>query len=89
MNVPAELSRLGAARRRAVLAKHVFAVSSAAAFAVALVLAGASHPGHAASQSGSTSGATAHATDDDGFDFGSGAIAPSGGSAPTMQSNGS
>jgi hypothetical protein len=89
MNVPAGPSRVGAARRRAGLAKRAVAVSSAAAFAVALVLARVSHPGHAASQGGSTSGATAVATDDDGFDFGSGSIAPSGGSAPTVQSNGS
>lgn len=44
MNVPAGPSRLGAARRRAGLAKRAVAVSSAAAFAVALVLARASHP---------------------------------------------
>ena len=82
-------SRLGAARRRAGAAKQALAVASAAAFAVALVLARASHPGQAASQSGSAGGTTATRTDDGSFDLGSGSIAPSAGSAPEVQSDGS
>ena len=82
-------SRLDAARRRALATKRAVAVASAAAFAVALVLARASHPGHAASQAGSTGAATATRTDDGSFAFGSGAIAPSSGSTPEVQSSGS
>jgi hypothetical protein len=79
-------SRIERARRRATGAKRALAAAAVAAFAVAFVLARVSHPGHAKTSSAvsnSQSTATTESSDDD---SGS-AIAPSGGSTPSVQTN--
>ena len=65
-------SRLDAARDRAASVKRALAVTSAAAFCVAVVWAHSSHPGAAAVQDGGA-----------GFSFGSGSLSPSTGRPDT------
>jgi hypothetical protein len=75
-------TRLAAARRRASLAKRVLAAGSAVAFAVAFLLARASHPGQTSSPSsagtdGSQVQESESESEDDGFTFGTPSVAPS------------
>jgi hypothetical protein len=72
---------------RAAGAKRAFAAASIAGFLAVFVLARVSHPGHAAQPAASTAGASSAESDDgtSSFDFGSGSIAPSAGSAPSAQ----
>jgi len=83
-------TRIEHARLRAAWAKRAAAGASAAAFLVALLLARASHPGHAGTAASTSSGsaATGDVSDDDGaaFDFGSGSIGPAGGGVSGVRS---
>jgi hypothetical protein len=83
-------TRIEEARRRAAVAKKRLGAVAAASFLVAGVLAYVSHPGTAR---GSSDGASEAATSDeagiagDDFEFNSGAIGPSSGLAPQVQTN--
>jgi hypothetical protein len=86
-------SRIERARLRAGSAKQALAIGSAAAFAVALLLARTSNPGRpgTSSPNGSDTVTSAESDEasDDGFDFGSGSIGPATGSVPQVQSGAS
>jgi hypothetical protein len=83
-------SRIEKARRRLRVARVSIGATAAAGFLVFAVAARASHPGTHHTQVSSTASGTddVQAQSDD-FGFGSGSIAPSTGSAPTLQSGGS
>jgi hypothetical protein len=77
-------SRIAEARRRSAGAKRRLAAAAGASFAAALALAYVSHPGSTgAATTGSANGGGDESTRPAvTFDFGSGSIAPSGGSTP-------
>jgi len=85
-------TRIEEARRRAAVAKKRLGAVAAASFLAAGVLAYISHPGAARASSG---GALETATSDDAgaaddeFEFNSGALGPSTGLAPQVQSHAS
>jgi hypothetical protein len=85
-------SRIEEARRRAAGAKQVAVVTAAAGFLGVVLLARAGHPGHSATAlrssriSGTTSSTRSESESDD-FSFGSSSVAPSGGSAPQVQTS--
>jgi hypothetical protein len=83
-------TRIEEARRRAAVAKKRLGAVAAASFLAAGVLAYLSHPGSA---KGSSTGGSGAATSDDAgiaddqFDFNGGAIGPSSGFAPQVQTH--
>ena len=90
-------SRIAEAKRRASAAKQKLGIAAAAAFVAVAGLAWGSHPGStsSASSAGSTSAGQSSIDDDTYFeqddDFGGfdsfGSIAPSGGTAPQVQTH--
>ena len=80
-------SRVEQGKGRARHAKEALALGAAVAFAAALGLARASHPGTApASGTTSSSSSITSEQDDGSFAFGDGSIQPSSGFAPQVQS---
>jgi hypothetical protein len=71
--------RIAEARGRAAAAKRAMLVAAVAGFLAVFVLARASHPGHTTAAHQPTAPSVVPASgesDDDGFGFGSGSIAP-------------
>jgi hypothetical protein len=75
-------SRIDDARRRAARAKRALGTAAAAGFLAVAGVAYAGHAGTKATGAGTTDSPVY--SNDDSFDFGSGSIAPSGGSQPQV-----
>ena len=84
-------SRIEQARLRAASAKRVLAWAAAGAFAAAVLLARADHPGTAApaTQSDEDPAAALVEDEDDGWEWGGSSVAPSTQSTPQAQSHAS
>jgi hypothetical protein len=79
--VPERTSRIAEARRRAADTKQAALALAVAGFLAIALLARASHPGHASSAAGTSTGSPAVVqSEDDGLSFQGGQLAPSGGS---------
>jgi len=74
--------RIEAARRRAGGAKRALAAAAAAGFVLTALLARNAHPGHATTTPTTNDGSVSTSDPSGTFDFGTGSLAPSNGTAP-------